>query len=82
MNAINSIEVFGKCEFSLDFNEEGGFLEFMLEEGEEASDSAKRKDSLDPVALLLLDCLDLGICNIAAEYEEDIEVFVEEVYDA
>jgi len=73
MNTINSIEVFGKCEFELDFNEEGGFMEFML---------VAQDNKFDPMALLFLDSLDLGICSIAAEYGDDIEVFVKEVYDA
>jgi len=73
MNTVNSIEVFGDCKFSLDFNEEGGFMEFLL-----LSDDNK----FDPIALLFLDSLDLGICSIAAEYGDDIEVFVKEVYDA
>ena len=76
MNTINSIEVFGKHGergFSLDLNEEGGFIEFVL---------TAYDNEFDPIALLFLDSLDLGICYIAAEYGDDIEVFVKEVYDA
>jgi len=71
MNAINSIETFGDCEFSVDFNEDGGFLEFMIATNED--------NKIDPIALLFLDSLDLGICSIAAEYGDDIEVFVKGV---
>jgi len=68
MNTINSIEMFSDSKFSVDFNEDGGFMEFILD-----------SDLIEPAAALLLDSLDLGICSIAAEYEEEIEVFVKEV---
>ena len=68
MNAVNSIEMFSDAEFSVDFNEDGGFMEFILSDKE-----------IEPAAALLLDSLDLGICSIAAEYEDEIEVFVKEV---
>jgi len=71
MNTINSIETFGDCKFSVDLNEDGGFLEFMI--------VASEDNKIDPIALLFLDSLDLGICYIAAEYGDDIEVFVKEV---
>jgi len=71
MNTINSIETFGDCEFSVDLNEEGGFIEFMI--------TANKDNKIDPIALLFLDSLDLGICSIAVEYGDDIEVFVKEV---
>jgi len=72
MNTINSIEVFGTCESIVNFDEKGGFMEFQLLPNDETND-------FDPIALLFLDSLDLGICSIAAEYGNDIEVFVKEV---
>jgi len=68
MNAINSIEMFSDAKFNVDFNDGGGFMEFMLTD-----------EDIEPAAALLLDSLDLGVCSIAAEYEDEIEVFVKEV---
>ena len=68
MNTINSIEVFSDCKFNVDFNEDGGFMEFLITD-----------EKIEPAAALLLDSLDLGICSIAAEYENEFEIFVKEV---
>jgi len=67
MNTINSIEVFSDSKFSVDFNEDGGYMEFIL------------TGEIEPAAALLLDSLDLGICSIASEFNDEIEVFVKEV---
>jgi len=71
MNAMNSIEVFSGSEFEQNFHKDGGFMEYLLLPND--------KNEFDPIALLLLDSLDLGICSIATEYGDDIEVFVKEV---
>ena len=76
MNTVNSIETFSDCEFSIELNEKPGFMEFILVR------SVENNNEIDPVALLFLDSLELGIRKIAEEYGDDIEVFVKEVYDA
>jgi len=66
-NTVNSVESLSNSRFQLDFDPDGGFMEFML------------VGEIDNKAEILLKSLELGINGIAAEYSSEIEVFVKEV---
>jgi len=68
-NTVNSIEELTEAGFIVNFDDEdGGFMEFLLTD-----------DEIESAAALLMDSLDIGICKLAVDNENDIEIFVKEV---
>lgn len=67
INTVNAIELFTSNKFTVDFENDGGYLKFFL----------SKPYSKD--AKLLLDTLILGLNSIAAEYNNDLKIFEEVV---
>lgn len=69
LNTCNSIEKFTDSKFFVDYDNNGGYLNFKLEDC----------NSIDNDTKLILDCLELGLKGIESEYPKDIKVVYKEV---
>lgn len=69
LNTCNSIEKFTNSKFSVDYDNNGGYLNFKL----------KDINSIHNDTLLILNCLELGLKGIELEYPNDIKLFYKEV---
>lgn len=68
LNCCNCIEKFTDSKFSVDYNNDGGYLNFKL----------KDSNNIDNNTKLILNCLELGLKGIELEYPKDIKLFYKE----
>lgn len=73
INTVNSIEALTDEPIKAEYDDEGGFLEFILPELQKGDDSNSKE------ALLLLESLELGITNIGKDYKKYIHIAYKEV---
>lgn len=72
LNTINSIEQFSDIKFDLNYNSQGGFIDFCINYCEDLPQKF-------PNATLLLKSFELGINGIYSQYSNEITVNYEEV---
>lgn len=72
LNTINSIEAFSSVKFTLDYNPNGGFINFITNFSENFSNKF-------PNANILLKSFELGINGIKDEYPNEIYLNYKEV---
>ena len=74
LNTCNCIENFTNIKFRVDYNENGGFLKFLL-----ADFNFDTNDSNYNDAILILKCLHFGIKSIKKNYPKEINIKYKEV---
>jgi len=66
LNAVNSVESFTDARFACEYDEDGGYINFSLE-------NVRNKN-----AALLLDSMVLGLRSVAKKYGDEIELIEKE----